>query len=116
DKTKNQNAPKALCSPVSINVSTNLIVNRDKPPFDNADLRRAMALALDRKAFVDILSEGKDDIGGSMLPPPAGVWGMPPEILKTIPGYGPDIQANRAQARKLMERLGYRPGKPPPGK
>jgi peptide/nickel transport system substrate-binding protein len=104
-------APQALCSLVPINVSTNLIVNRDKPPFDNADLRRAMALALDRKAFVDILSEGKDDIGGSMLPPPAGVWGMPPEMLKTIPGYGPDIQANRAQARKLMEKLGYGPDK-----
>src|SRR5215470_9353800 len=104
-------APQAVCSLAPINVSTNLIVNRDKPPFDNADLRRAMALALDRKAFVDILSEGKDDIGGSMLPPPAGVWGMPPEMLKTIPGYGPDIQANRAQARKLMERLGYGPDK-----
>jgi hypothetical protein len=25
------------------------------------DLRRAMALALDRKAFIDILAEGQDD-------------------------------------------------------
>src|SRR5262252_9011708 len=104
-------APQAVCSLVPINVSTNLIVNRDKPPFDNADLRNAMALALDRKAFVDILSEGKDDIGASMLPPPEGVWGMPPEMLKTIPGYGTDVQANRAQARKLMEKLGYGPEK-----
>ncbi len=104
-------APQAVCALVPINVSTNLIVNRDKPPFDNADLRQAMALALDRKAFVDILSEGKDDIGASMLPPPEGVWGMPPEMLKTIPGYGPDIQANRAQARKLMEKLGYGPNR-----
>src|SRR6516165_1465177 len=104
-------APQAVCSLVPINVSTNLIVNRDKPPFDNADLRNAMALALDRKAFVDILSEGKDDIGASMLPPPEGVWGMPPEMLKTIPGYGTDVQANRAQARKLMEKLGYGPDK-----
>src|SRR5438132_1390507 len=104
-------APQAVCSLVPINVSTNLIVNRDKPPFDNADLRQAMALALDRKAFVDILSEGKDDIGASLLPPPEGVWGMPPDMLKTISGYGPDIQANRAQARKLMEKLGYGPNK-----
>ena len=56
-------------------MSGNLIVNRDKPPFDNADLRRAMALALDRKAFIDILFEGQADIGGTMLPPPAGLWG-----------------------------------------
>src|SRR5439155_20277351 len=100
-------APQRICELAPTNVSTNLIVNREVPPFDNAELRRAMALALDRKAFIDILSEGKNDIGGSMLPPPAGIWGMPPEILKTIPGYGPDVQKNRAEARSIMEKLGY---------
>jgi peptide/nickel transport system substrate-binding protein len=100
-------APQAVCELAPTNVSTNLIVNREVPPFDNAELRRAMALALDRKAFVDILFEGKADVGGSMLPPPAGVWGMPPEVLKTIPGYGPDVQKNRAEARSIMEKLGY---------
>ena len=53
-------------------------INRDKPPFDNADLRRALALTLDRKAFIDILAEGQGKIGGAMLPPPEGLWGMPP--------------------------------------
>ena len=37
-------APKATCDMVPTAVSVNLIVNRDKPPFDNADLRTAMAL------------------------------------------------------------------------
>src|SRR5438094_3681729 len=100
-------APQAVCELAPINVSTTLIVNLEAPPFDNAELRRAMSLALDRKAFVDILSEGKNDIGGSMLPPPAGIWGMPPEILKTIPGYGPDVQKNRAEARSIVAKLGY---------
>jgi peptide/nickel transport system substrate-binding protein len=104
-------APQAVCDLESLNVSINLIVNRDKPPFDSLDMRHAMALALDRKAFVDILAEGKADIGASMLPPPAGVWGMPKEMLEKIPGYGPDIAANRAEARKLMEKLGYGPNK-----
>jgi peptide/nickel transport system substrate-binding protein len=70
-----------------------------------------MALTLDRKAFVDILFEGKADIGGTMLPLPAGVWGMPPEILETIPGYGPNVDKNRAEARNIMEKLGYGPDK-----
>ena len=60
-------------------ISRNLIINRDAPPFDNPDLRRAMALSLDRKAFIDIISEGQGDIGGVMQPPPEGVWGMPPD-------------------------------------
>src|SRR3954454_5541232 len=68
-------APQAICELVPTNVSTNLLINRDKPPFDNADIRRAMMLALDRKAFIDILFEGKGGIGGAMLPRPEGVWG-----------------------------------------
>ena len=63
-----------------------MIINRDKPPFDNIDLRRAMALSLDRKAFIDIITDGAGDIGGVMLPPPEGVWGMPPEVLQTLAG------------------------------
>src|SRR3954466_6985111 len=73
---KNQ-APQAVCELVPTNVSTNLLINRDKPPFDNPDIRRAMMLTLDRKAFNDILAEGKGGIGGAMLPPPQGVWGLP---------------------------------------
>src|SRR4051794_2399617 len=38
--------PDAICDLPPGSVSTNLIVNREKPPFDNPDLRRAMALAL----------------------------------------------------------------------
>jgi peptide/nickel transport system substrate-binding protein len=49
------------------------------PPFDNPDLRHAMALSLDRQAFIDILTEGQGDSGGVMQPPPAGLWGMPPD-------------------------------------
>jgi peptide/nickel transport system substrate-binding protein len=104
-------APQAVCELVPSNASTNLLVNRETPPFDNPELRRALALALDRKSFIDILGEGQGDIGGAMLPPPAGVWGMPPDILATIPGYGPDVAKNRAEAREIMQRLGYGPDK-----
>jgi peptide/nickel transport system substrate-binding protein len=102
-------APEAICELAPNNVSSNLMVNRDAPPFQNPELRRAMALSLDRKAFIDILSDGQGDIGGVMQPPPEGVWGMPPEILRTLPGYDPDVAKNRAEARSIMEKLGYGP-------
>ena len=41
-------APNAICVVEPINVSTNIIVNSSAPPFDNLDIRRAMALALAR--------------------------------------------------------------------
>jgi peptide/nickel transport system substrate-binding protein len=104
-------APNAVCVFEPTNVSTNIIVNSTSPPFDNPDIRRAMALALDRKAFISILFEGQADVGGTMLPAPGGVWGMPNEMLETIPGYGPDVNANREEARKLMQKAGYGPDK-----
>ena len=103
-------APDAVCELTPTNVSRNLIVNRDKPPFDNPDVRRALALTLDRKAFIDTINEGKADIGGAMLPPPEGIWGMPAEMLMTLPGYDPDVAKNRNEARKIMEDHGYGPG------
>src|ERR1700693_2931609 len=103
--------PQAICEKVPWNIPRQLIVNRAKPPFDNPELRRAMALSLDRKAFIDIISDGEGSVGGAMMPPPAGTWGMPPEILQTLPGYGPDVQKNRAEARQIMQKLGYGPDK-----
>jgi peptide/nickel transport system substrate-binding protein len=107
---KNQ-APHAVCQIFSANVGRNLLVNRDAPPFDNADLRRAMSLSLDRKSFIDIITAGEGEIGGAMQPLPSGLWGMPADMLKALRGYDPDIQTNRAQARKIMEKLGYGPDK-----
>jgi peptide/nickel transport system substrate-binding protein len=102
-------APDAICELTPVPVAFNLLVNRDAPPFDNPDIRRAMQLTIDRKSFVDILLEGQGDIGGAMQTPPGGLWGLPPEILATLPGYGPDLAKSRAEARKLMEKHGYRP-------
>jgi len=104
-------APQAICEVAPTNVPRTLLVNPAAPPFDNPELRRAMALSLDRKAFIDIITEGLGDIGGVMLPAPEGVWGMPPDMLKTLPGYDPDVAKNRAAARKIMEGLGYGPDK-----
>jgi peptide/nickel transport system substrate-binding protein len=107
-------APQSICEVRSRNVASTVIINRDAPPFDQPDLRRAMALALDRKSFVDVLSEGTADTGGAMLPPPDGLWGMPVEMLARLPGYDPDIRRNRDEARSIMRRLGYGPDKPLP--
>src|SRR6267143_5093807 len=103
--------PQAICELVPLGISRSLIVNRDVPPFDNPDLRQAMALSLDRQAFINIITEGQGDIGGAMQPPPEGLWGMPPEMLKTLPGYDPDVQKNRGEARAIMQKLGYGPEK-----
>jgi peptide/nickel transport system substrate-binding protein len=102
----------AVCESRPTNVHQNLLVNRDAPPFDNPKLREALVYALDRKPFSDILAQGNDLRGATMLPPPAGRWGMTQDELQKLPGFGPDIEKNRAEAQKIMKELGYGPDKP----
>src|SRR5215469_10780623 len=103
--------PQAICDMTIPNVSRNLLLNRDAPPFDKSELRRAMTLGLDRQAFVDIIADSQGTTGAVMQPPPEGVWGMPAYALRSLPGYDPDVASSRAQARKIMEKLGYGPDK-----
>ena len=101
--------PEAICEPTPSSINRNLLINRDRPPFDERGLRRAMALSLDRHAFIDIITSGQGEVGGVMQPAPAGLWGMPPEMLKSLPGYDPDVQKNRSEGRQIMKTLGYGP-------
>src|ERR1044071_2435891 len=61
-------APNAICELTPTGTQINLMVNRVNPPFDNPDIRKAMSLALDRKAFNTVLMEGQGLMGGAMLP------------------------------------------------
>ncbi len=100
-------SPKAVCELMASNVQRNVLVNRDSLPFNDPDLRRAVALTLDRQAFIDTLTQGKGTIGGALLAPPEGIWGMPPEVVRKLPGYDPDVAKNRVEARAIMEKHGY---------
>ena len=104
--------PQAVCEMTPGAVNRHLLVNRDTPPFSNPELRRAMALSIDRQAFVDTLTQGKGEIGGILQPPPGGLWGMPREEINTLPGYDPDTEKRRAEGRAIMQKLGYGPDNP----
>jgi peptide/nickel transport system substrate-binding protein len=100
-------APHIVCTLGPTNVSANVLVNDKRPPFDNLKLRQALALALDREAFITILSQGASSISGNMMPLPEGLWGMPKEKLEVLTGYSGTIEERRSKARKMMEELGY---------
>ena len=105
-------APSAICEMTATGTQINLMVNRVNPPFDNPDIRKAMSLALDRKPFNTILMEGLARMGGAMLAKPEGEWGMPPEMVTSLTGYGPDTEKNVAEAQAIMQKLGYSDAKP----
>src|SRR5260370_38248858 len=104
--------PNAVCEMTNSGLQINLMVNRINPPFDNPDIRKAMALAIDRKPFNTILMEGHGLLGGAMLARPVGEWGMPPDMVSSLTGYGPDSEKNIAQAQAIMHKLGYSDANP----
>ena len=105
-------APKAICEMTTTGTQVNLMVNRENPPFDSPEIRRAMSLAIDRKPFNTILMEGLGLMGGAMLPKPVGEWSMPPEMVSSLTGYGSDAEKNIAEAQGIMQKLGYSDAKP----
>jgi oligopeptide transport system substrate-binding protein len=68
-----------------------------RPPFDDARVRRAFALALDRKRLVP-LAEGASSTPADSLVPPA-IW---PE------GFSPSSEHDLTEARRLLDEAGYR--------
>ncbi len=67
-----------------------------QPPFDDARVRRAFALALDRERLVP-LAEGASSTAASSLVPPA-IW---PE------GFEPEIAHDAEEAARLLDEAGY---------
>ncbi|MCV0403597.1 MAG: peptide ABC transporter substrate-binding protein [Chloroflexi bacterium] len=67
-----------------------------RPPFDDARVRLAFSLALDRERLVP-LAEGAAAVAAASLVPPA-IW---PE------GFAPELRADPDRARELLDEAGY---------
>ena len=100
--------PEAICDVTATNVGVNLLINY-APPFDQLPIRKAVIQAIDRKALIDILTEGQANSGGALLPPPDGRWGLTPEQMVDLPGFDPDHAKSLAEAQAIMRGLGYGP-------
>ncbi len=103
--------PQMVIVPASQNVNDNLIMNIKKPPFDSVKVRRAISLAIDRRAYVQAVHQGGAVVGASMAPKPYGVWGLLDKDLSQLPGYGKP-QEDKAQARKLLAEAGFSASNP----
>ncbi len=101
--------PKIMTVLKTANVSGNLLLNPDRPPLNDPDIRRAFSLALDRQAFIDSISRGDNLAGGVLMPPPYGVWGLPTAQINKL--YG-NAAENRKKAQRIMAKKGYSPNNP----
>jgi len=102
--------PTAECATAPMNGAANLLMN-PLPPFDDVEVRRAVAMTIDHKAFIDIMTQGEGNAGGAMLPAPEGRWGLPAGVLRDMPGFDPDVAKSREKARSIMAAKGFGPDK-----
>jgi peptide/nickel transport system substrate-binding protein len=103
--------PSMLVVEASQNINDNILVNFNRPPFNDARVRRAISLAIERQGYVQAVRQGGGAVGASMLPRPWGVWGLSSEDLSGLPGTG-DAVKQQAEARQLLTEVGFGPGRP----
>jgi oligopeptide transport system substrate-binding protein len=77
-----------------------LALNLSRPPLDNPLVRRALALAVDRRALVDQVTKGGQRPALTFIPP--GLGGYQP---------GAKIEGTTDQARALLAQAGFPAGK-----
>jgi peptide/nickel transport system substrate-binding protein len=82
--------------------------NTEKKPFDDVRVRRALSLAIDRWRGAEALSKIAlvRDVGG-VLRPGYDLAATQEDLMK-YPGFGKDITAARAEARKLLDQAGVK--------
>ena len=80
--------------------------NHKKKPFDDARVRRALTLAIDRWHGVPALSKVADvhTVGGIVFP--ASPLAATKDELQQLAGFWPDIEKSRAEARRLLKEAG----------
>ena len=83
-----------------------LLFNSEAKPFDNAKVRQALSMAIDRWGGSQALSKITilKPVGGPLLP--GSPLALSDDDLAALPGFGRDAEKSRAEAKRLLGEAG----------
>ncbi len=90
--------------------SWRMILIKNRAPFDDIRVRKAMQIGINRQDFVDAAFEGNGFPSGLAITPKdaGGVWGLSGEEEKRFPGLDPATHdADAAEAERLLKEAGF---------
>ena len=84
-----------------------IAMNQTMKPFTDIRVRKALTLGIDRHTGGKVLYPiaSLRDVGGLMRP--TTEWASADADLQKFPGFGKDMDKNRAEARRLLAEAGY---------
>jgi peptide/nickel transport system substrate-binding protein len=88
------------------NCGSRLEINHKKKPFDDARVRRALTLAIDRWGTAPALSKVANVRTVGSIVYPGSPLAPTQQELHEIAGYWPDIKKSRAEAKRLLKEAG----------
>ena len=89
-----------------------LWINARHRPFDNARIRQAIVMGIDRQAFIEKFAGGHGTVGGFGYAP-GSTWELHRDQRCSAPGWcmSENMEATRAEARAILEEEGFDFGK-----
>src|SRR5438309_1407960 len=107
DAIKKQLGDKVVVQQTPMTGQWGIAINNTVKPFTDVRVRKALTLGIDRYTAGKVLFPltGLRDVGALMRP--ATEWGLPEAELQKLPGFGRDMEKNRAEARRLLAEAGY---------
>ena len=106
DKFKAALGPRVVVSETPWNCKFDIFFNTTHKPYDDVRVRRALSLAIDRWHGAEALSRITFVRSVGLTLRPGYPLAMNNEELEKLPGFGRDIAAARAEARRLLKEAG----------
>ena len=104
---KKQLGDKVVVQQTPVTAAWGVWLNNTVKPFNDARVRKALTLGLDRYTMSRVLYpiNGLKLIGAGMRP--GSEWALPQAELEKLPGFSRDSEKSRAEARRLLAEAGY---------